>query len=699
VYYSSYFVPYITLCCKPTPKIMGAFVNEPTNDASEGPTAKPRILVPEKVSSDGLALLSADFDVDFRPGGLSPQDLIDLIPGYDALIVRSETKVTAAVLSAGTRLRVVARAGVGVDNIDVNAATTQGIIVVNSPSGNIVAAAEHTVTLLLATARNVGRADRGVKAGRWDRGQLVGVEVGRKTLGIIGLGKVGMKVARIATAGLGMRVLAYDPYASADVARQAGVERLVADLRADLLPAVDFLTIHTPLLASTLDLLGEAEFRSMKPTARVLNVARGGVYNEEALLRALDEGWIAGAGIDVYTTEPPFPKGGAEEDAAKNKSAAARLARHDKVVATPHLGASTVEAQENVSLDVCAQVRTILRGGLPTAAVNAPLILPDEYRALQPFVVLVERMGALHTQHFMHHLHVNNSNSSGPDAVVGVPHRQHRFELVYQGDLAGVANTRPLFAALIKGLVASVSDAGGRDVNMVNAALIARDKGIVVDEVHARGKVDTYASLVTLRSYAYDEDAAEDGGGEAGEAGIGGAAYLSSASTSSARRAKRRGKEGSTSGATGTGKPAGEEHVIEGYVGGQTGYISKLGRFTASFEPEGTMLVLHNYDEPGKIGGVGMVLGRRGVNITWMRVASLEKGRDKRDRGEPLSKVDSAVAGIGGTAPSQEVAGGQVENKGDEALMILGVDGVVSKDVLEDLKREEGILDVSLIRL
>ncbi|KAJ8123224.1 hypothetical protein ONZ43_g778 [Nemania bipapillata] len=243
---------------------------------------KPRILVPEKVSPDGLALLSAEYEVDSRPKGVSPEELLALIPNVDALIVRSETKVTAAVLgAAGSRLRVVARAGVGVDNIDVEAATAGGIIVVNSPAGNIVAAAEHTVALLLATARNVGRADRTTKEGRWERSKLVGVEVGRKTLGVVGLGKVGMKVARMCI-GLGMKVIAFDPYANPDLARQTGVERLVPRLT-DMLPEIDFLTIHTPLLASTLDLIGAAEFKLMKPTARVLNVARGGVYNEAAL--------------------------------------------------------------------------------------------------------------------------------------------------------------------------------------------------------------------------------------------------------------------------------------------------------------------------------------------------------------------------------------------------------------------------------
>ncbi|KAK7409011.1 hypothetical protein QQX98_008830 [Neonectria punicea] len=565
--------------------------HDPPSSASP---ARPRILVPEKVSPDGLALLTPHFDVDNRLG-LSAEDVISLIPQYHGLIVRSETQVTVNVLQAGKKLRVVARAGVGVDNIDVSTATTQGIIVVNSPAGNIVAAAEHTVALLLATARNLGRADGTVKNGAWERSKLVGVEVGSKTLGIIGLGKVGMNVARMAK-GLGMEVVAVDPYASADIARQAGVQ-LVPSLK-DLLPVVDFLTIHTPLLATTLDLIGEEELKKMKKTARVLNVARGGVYNEAALLKALDEGWIAGAGIDVWSSEPP------QED-----SAAAKLSRHPKVVATPHLGASTVEAQENVSMDVCKQVLEILRGGLPTSAVNAPIIVPEEYRKLQPSVQLVEKMGRLYTQHFV--------RSKG--GMMG----RRRFELIYHGDLAGMTNTKPLFAALVKGLVASFSDS---HVNIVNATLIAKEKGIVISETHSRqAEQPTFANLVTLRSY---------------EAGSGGS-----------------------------------EQVIEGYATDDRAYISKLDRFNGVFTPEGTLIILHNYDEPGKIGGVGMVLGAHGINIKFMQVASLDPHQ-------------------------QQLAAVQDEPvKGHEALMILGVMGPVSNDVLEGLKNSEGVLDVSLVKL
>ncbi|KAI0483826.1 phosphoglycerate dehydrogenase [Xylaria cf. heliscus] len=596
---------------------------------------KPRILVPEKVSPDGLALLSGEYEVDSRPQGVSAQELLTLIPDVDALIVRSETKVTAEVLRAGSRLRVVARAGVGVDNIDVEAATAGGIIVVNSPAGNILAAAEHTVALLLATARNVGRADRTTKDGRWDRGKLVGIEVGRKTLGIVGLGKVGMKVARLCI-GLGMKVVAFDPYANPDLVRQTGVERLVPRL-VDMLPEVDFLTIHTPLLATTLDLIGTAEFSLMKPTARVLNVARGGVYNEAALLDALNNGVIAGAGLDVFTKEPP-----------EQGTPAWELIRHEKVVATPHLGASTVEAQENVAVDVCTQVAAVLRGELPTSAVNAPLILPEEYRALKPYAKLIERMGGLYTQHF-----------ASPTTPAGIGGRH--FELVYHGELAGVSSSRPLLAALVRGLVSSFSDTGGRHVNIVNATAVAREKGIVIRETHAHSGSasgnEVYASSVTLRALAVLEGA-------------------------ESQQQDHEKKEGGDAGS----------QVIEGYVSGHTAYISRLDRFKASFSPEGTLLILHNHDEPGKIGGVGSVLGRHGINIRFMQVASLDS---KRPKG---SQDEATVSGAKDNAQAPSLGQG-VKQNGDEALMILGIGGDVTKEVIEELRKEEGILNVSLVHL
>lgn len=547
------------------------------------PTNRLKILIPEKVSADGLALLGDAFEI-HQPKKLLVADLLSVIFLYHALIIRSETKVTAEVLAAATNLKVVARAGVGVDNIDVEAATQHGIILVNSPSGNIVAAAEHTIALLMSVARNIPAGDRSLRNGGWERSKLVGTEVGGKILGIIGLGKVGLKVARMGV-GLGMKVVAMDPFASPEIAAAANV-KLVKDLDA-LLPIADFLTIHTPLIASTLDLISTEEFKAMKNTAKVLNVARGGVYNEQALLDALQTGAIAGAGLDVFTSEPPTVG-----------SAAEALCRHPKVVVTPHLGASTVEAQENVSLDVCAQVKSILTGGLPSSAVNAPLILPEEYKKLQPFVKLVEKMGSLYTQLY----------SKGPGAK-----SEKKFELVYEGELSEVGNTRPLFAALIKGLTATFSEGGGRDVNIVNASLIARAKGLVITETHGASTDLVYASLVKLR--------------------------------------------------------AGEQ-VIEGYVAGKNVYISRLDRFHTSFVPEGTLVVLHNYDEPGKIGGVGGILGRNGINVRFMSVAALVREE-----------------------------GVEVEEGGNEALMILGVEGMVGMGVEGELRGEKGILDVSVVRL
>lgn len=561
----------------------------PSPSSSPSTPPRPKILIPEKVSPDGLALLAPHFEI-HQPKNLSAVDLLALIPSYQALIIRSETKVTAEVLSAAKSLKVVARAGVGVDNVDVDSATQHGIIVVNSPSGNIVAAAEHTIALLMAVARNVPAGDRSLRTGGWERSKLVGTEVGGKTLGIIGLGKVGLKVARMGV-GLGMKVVAMDPYASPEIASAASVS-LVPTLD-QLLPIVDFLTIHTPLIASTLDLVSTEELKTMKKTAKILNVARGGVYNEQALFDALEAGTIAGAGLDVFTSEPPAPG-----------SAAEALCRHPKVVATPHLGASTIEAQENVSLDVCAQVLSILHGGLPTSAVNAPLILPEEYRKLQPFVRLIEKMGSLYTQHY-----------SGKGRVVA-----KTFELVYEGELAGISNTRPLFAALVKGLTSSISDSGGRDVNIVNANLIAKQKGIIINETHTRESEDlVYASLVTLR--------ANNG-----------------------------------------------QQLISGYVSGKGIYISRLDRFNTSFVPEGTIIVLHNYDEPGKIGGVGSILGKAGVNIRLMSVASLDV----------VETEDGAV---------------EEKEEDKEALMILGVKGNVGKEVEAELRGETGILDVSVVHL
>ncbi|KAI9890452.1 MAG: hypothetical protein M1814_003936 [Vezdaea aestivalis] len=582
------------------------------NENSNAP--RPRALAPEKVAADGLKLLSATVDVDEKKG-LSPEQLAEIISNYDALIVRSETKVTADLISKGTNLKVIARAGVGVDNVDVQAASRAGVIVVNSPAGNIGAAAEHTIALMLAVARNVPDGCASLKAGRWERSRLVGVEMNQKALGIIGLGKVGLKVARMA-AGMGMSLHALDPYASPAIASAAGVT-LHTSL-ASLLAVADFLTIHTPLVASTKGMIGEKELASMKKGARILNVARGGMIEEVALLSALESGHIAGAGLDVFSEEPP-----------KEGGDVMKLISHPKVVATPHLGASTVEAQLNVSMDVCESVSQILAGSLPRSAVNAPLILPDEYKKLQPFVALVEKMGALYTQHY----HPHRSGSSMSASSLGTS-----FDLVYEGEITSLTNTKPLYTALVKGLTSGVTDGGAAHVSIVNADMVARERGLVISETNSRDPVShTYSSLVTLRA-------------------------RSSRSTSQERLAT----EGTAS------QP--QEQVISGYCSDAQIFIARLDRFSTRFVPKGNLLILRNYDSPGKIGAVGGLLGEGGVNIGFMSVAPLAAGQSS-----------------GGSAEQGKVK--------SEALMILGVDAEVSTKTVEALKGVEGILDVSSLNL
>lgn len=434
---------------------------------------------------------------------------------------------------------------------------------------------------------------------------------------------MGLTVARLAK-GLGMNVNALDPYASPAVAASASVT-LVSSLP-ELLTSADFLTIHTPLIASTRGMIAEAELAQLKPGARVLNVARGGTFDEEALLAALESGHLAGAAIDVFTSEPPAPG-----------SSAARLIAHPRAVVTPHLGASTVEAQENVSVDVCEQVLEILQGSLPRSAVNAPLILPEEYKKLQPFVRLVEKLGSLYTQHYA--------------ASPGGSMARNTFDLIYQGELASINNTKPLFAALIKGLLAPISTIEGLNINIVNAELVARERGIFVSEQHSRDPADhsSYSSLVTLV----------------------------------ARPPSRASSRAPASSDT-TGPNIAEQRIISGTCSGDRPLITRLGRFEASFEPEGTLLICENYDSPGKIGVVGNILGQEGVNINFMAVAPVSQ---KLVETEGLKSV---------SADTQESVKDQPLK---EALMILGIDRGVSAHVTAALAQEKGILSAGAVTL
>lgn len=351
--------------------------------------------------------------------------------------------------------------------------------------------------------------------------------------------------------------------------------------------------------------------------------------DEAALLAALESGRLAGAAVDVFTSEPPAPE-----------TPAARLIAHPRAVVTPHLGASTVEAQENVSVDVCEQVLEILKGALPRSAVNAPLILPEEYQKLQPFVRLVEKLGSLYTQHYA--------------AAPGGSMTRNTFDLIYQGEVASVSNTKPLFAALIKGLLTPISSSDGININIVNAELVARERGIFVSEQHSRDPADhsSYSSLVTLV----------------------------------ARPPSRASSRAPAAGDT-TGASPQPQRVISGTCSDDQPLITRLGRFEASFAPQGNLLICENYDSPGKIGVVGSILGREGVNINFMTVA-------------PVSPKFASGIEAGENKPSKDGSVDPDEKSGSkEALMILGIDRVVTSHVAADLVKEGGVLSACAVSL
>ncbi|MDP6495059.1 MAG: phosphoglycerate dehydrogenase, partial [Dehalococcoidia bacterium] len=338
----------------------------------------PKILVADPVAPEGVELLRTQGEVDVKLR-LDPKDLLSIIGGYDALVVRSETKVTAEVIEAGERLQVVGRAGVGVDNIDLDAATQRGIAVVNAPTGNTIAAAEHTIAMMMALARNIPQANESLRRGEWTRSAFTGIEVRNRVLGVIGLGKVGTEVARRAM-GLQMRALGYDPFVSQEQANLLGIE--LASL-ARIFQESDFICLHTPLTESTRGLIGEKEIATMKPTVRILNIARGELVDEDALFKAVEEGRVAGAALDVFSKEPPVDS---------------PLLMNGKIIVTPHLGASTEEAQTEVAREVAEQVIAVLQGHSARYTVNAPFVLPETQAILAPYMDAATYAGKLATQ-------------------------------------------------------------------------------------------------------------------------------------------------------------------------------------------------------------------------------------------------------------------------------------------------------------
>lgn len=401
---------------------------------------KMRVLVKDKIADAGIEMLRAYYDVDVHQEW-TQDEMRDHIKDYDAVIVRSAGKITADIIDASERLKIIGRAGIGLDNVDIPAATQKGIIVANAPQSNIISAAEHAIALLLSQARNIPQANETMKAGEWKRSKFEGVEVYGKTLGIVGLGRIGSLVAARAR-GIGMKVIAYDPYVAADKFDELGTE-IVLDLE-DLLGRSDFITIHLPKTAETKGLIGAKEFTQMKDGVRVINAARGGIVDEKALYDAIVAGKVAGAGLDVFENEPP---------------ADSPLVKLDQVVATPHLGASTSEAQDKAGVMIAEQIIAGLSGDFVSSAVNisaSPAGIDDE---VKPYIPLAEAMGTIFTQ----------LNSATLNSI----------DIEYGGEL-GEYGIEILTVAVLKGMFTPVVS---EPVTFVNAPLLAKDRGITVREI------------------------------------------------------------------------------------------------------------------------------------------------------------------------------------------------------------------------
>ncbi|KAJ8492842.1 hypothetical protein OPV22_014563 [Ensete ventricosum] len=535
--------------------------------------ARPTVLVAEKLGEAGLALLRKFANVDCSYN-LSLEELCAKISLCDALIVRSGTKVTREVFEASKgRLKVVGRAGVGIDNVDLQAATESGCLVVNAPTANTVAAAEHGIALLVAMARNVAQADASMKAGKWQRNKYVGVSLVGKTLAVMGFGKVGSEVARRAK-GLGMNVIAHDPYAPADRARAIGVELVSFD---EAISTADFISLHMPLTPTTAKLFNDEAFAKVKKGVRIINVARGGVIDEDALVRALDNGTVAQAALDVFTVEPP-PKD-------------SKLVMHENVTVTPHLGASTVEAQEGVAVEVAEAVIGALKGELATTAVNAPMVPAEVLSELAPYVILAEKLGRLAVQLV-----------AGGSGIKGV-------KVVYTSardpdDL----DTRILRAMITKGMIEPISSVF---INIVNADYTAKQRGLRISEERIYRDISLETPLGSIQVHLTNVESK----------------FASALSDSG-------------------------DITVEGRVKDGIPRLTLVGSFSVDVSLEGNVILCRNVDQPGNIGRVGRILGEQNVNISFMSVgrtaprkqAIMAIGVDEEPDKETLKKIGEIPA-------------------------------------------------------
>jgi len=433
-----------------------------------------KLLVSDSLSEEGLRILKEvkGLDVDVR-NGLTPEELAQIIKDYDALIVRSATKVTREAIEKASKLRVIGRAGIGLDNVDVDAASERGIIVMNAPEGNTISTAEHTVSLLLSLARNIPQATSSIRQGKWEKAKFTGKELYGKTLGIIGLGRIGSEVAKRSQA-FGMRVIAYDPFLS--VERASALEVTLVSLE-ELYVQADFVTLHTPLTKDTYHLLNKEAFEKMKDGIRIINCARGGIVDEEALAEAIRKGKVAGAAVDVFENEPPKES---------------PLLKLDQVIATPHLGAATDEAQEHVAVDIARQVVDALLDRGIRNAVNYPSVDGEVLKVIRPYLKLAESIGTIQAQladgHIMH------------------------VKLRYSGEVTQY-DTAPMSVSFVKGLLTPIL---GETVNYVNAQFLAKNRGIKVIEsktteledfanvIEAEVKTDKLRSIISGTLFGKD---------------------------------------------------------------------------------------------------------------------------------------------------------------------------------------------------
>ena len=423
----------------------------------------PKVLVSDALSETAVNIFTErGVDVDYLPQlGKDKEKLLSVIGEYDGLAVRSATKAMAPLIKAGKNLKVIGRAGIGVDNIDIPVATAAGIVVMNTPYGNAITTAEHAIAMMFSLVRQIPQANASTHDGKWEKSAFMGAEVYGKTLGVIGCGNIGSIVADRAI-GLKMRVIAFDPFLTEERAIDLGVEKVALD---DLLKRADIVTLHTPLTDQTRNVLGKENIAKLKPGAFIVNCARGGLVDEAALKEALDEGRVAGAALDVYETEP---------------ATAHPLFGHPKVVATPHLGASTREAQENVAIQIAEQMADYLVRGAVSNALNSPSVTAEEAPRLKPFIALAEKLGAF-------------AGQLTESAI-------KKIEITYEGDVAAL-NMKPLTASVVAGVLKPMLD----EVNIVNAPVIAKERGVSVAET-TRDDADAYDSVIRLRVVTDQQD-------------------------------------------------------------------------------------------------------------------------------------------------------------------------------------------------